>query len=119
MPKLRMLAGKMPALPGSALGGGDRLAARRPAAGEIVVLDEDAEVGDLVAQGVAMDAEGLGGAAEVPPVRLERGDDELLFELPSRLLQGQAATHELVDDLVQAPVEVLVGQVVFPRKESE
>src|SRR5262245_26515069 len=64
---------------------GSALAARLPAAGQIVVLHPDAEVGDLVAQGIAMDAERAGGAAEVAPVRFERSHDELPFELPPRL----------------------------------
>src|SRR5262249_33650430 len=87
-----------------------RLAARRPAAGKIVVLDQDAEVGDLVAQGVAVYAKRLRRAAEVPAVGLERSDDELFFVLPSGLFQGQASANELVDDLIQTSVEVLFGQ---------
>lgn len=57
-----------------------------------------------------MHAQGAGGAAEVAPVGLQGGDDELPFELPSGLLQGQAAANELIDDLEQASVEILVGQ---------
>src|SRR6185369_7085872 len=86
------------------------LAACRPAAGKVVVLDQNAEVGDLVAQGVAMNAEGLRRAAEVATVGFEGSDDELFFELPPGLIQGQASADELVNDLVETSVEVLFGQ---------
>src|SRR5262245_3102897 len=86
------------------------MAARLSAAGQVIVFHSDAEVGDLVAQGVAMDAERAGGAAEVPAVRLERGDDELPFELSSRLFQRHAPAYELIDDQKQASVESLFGQ---------
>src|SRR6185436_17167389 len=94
----------------------DRLPARRAAPLAIVVLDEDAEVRHLVAERVAVDPQGPGGTAEVAPIGLQRGDDELPFEFPPGLLQGQAAAYELVDDLVQASVEVLVSQNRCPRK---
>src|SRR6185295_8448851 len=86
---------------GSGSGGtvrGPALAAGLPAPGEIVILDSDPEVGDLVAQGVAVDAERPGGAAEITAVGFQRGNDELPFELPSRLFQCHAPPYELVDD---------------------
>src|SRR5436305_5876846 len=80
-------------------------------AGQVVVLGEDSQVADLVAQGVPVDAEGAGGAAEISLVRLERGDDELALELSPRLLQGEATADQLVYDLVQSSVEILLGQI--------
>src|SRR5262249_20617147 len=51
-----------------------------------------------------------GRTAEVPLIRLERGDDELPLELPPGLLQGDTAADQLVHDLVQPSVEILLGQ---------
>src|SRR4029079_10848603 len=87
-----------------------------PPAGQVVVLRPDAEVGDLVAQRVAVDAERAGGTAEVAPVRLQGGDDELPLKFTPSRLQRHAPAYELVDDLIQASVEVLFGQVRLPRK---
>src|SRR5689334_12640862 len=82
-----------------------------PPAGQVVVLRSDAEVGDLVAQRVAVDAERAGGTAEVAPVGFQGGDDELPFKLTPSLLQRHTPAHQLVDDLIQAPIEILFGQV--------
>src|SRR3954468_4274595 len=75
---------------------GPASAARLPPAGQVVILCPDAEVADLVAQGIAVDAERTGGAAEIAPVRLQGGHDELPFELPPRLLQRHAPAYELI-----------------------
>src|SRR5215218_6742987 len=99
--------------------GGSALAAGLPAAGEVVVLDPDAEIGDLVAQGVAVDPKRPGRAAEVAPVGFEGGHDELPLELSSGLLQRHASAYELIDDLVQASIEVLIGQWRSLREEIE
>src|SRR5579864_4860161 len=67
----------------------------------VVILCPDSEVGDLVAERVAMHAERLRRAAEVTSVGLQRSDDELSLELSPCLLESQSATHQLVDDLIQ------------------
>src|SRR5947208_85953 len=87
-----------------------------PPAGQVVVLRPDAEVGDLVAQRVAVDAERAGGTAEVAPVGLQGGDDELPLKLTPGLLQRHAPAYELIDDLIQASIEILFGQERLPRK---
>src|SRR6202043_415644 len=89
--------------------GGVVPAARLAPAGKVVVRAADAEVRDLVAQRVPVHAQGLGGAAEVPTVRLQGSDDELALELPPRLLESEPAADQLVDDLIEPSVEVLFG----------
>src|SRR5436305_4003593 len=90
-----------------------------PPAGQVVVLRPDAEVGDLVAQRVAVDAERAGGTAEVAPVGLQGGDDELPLKFTPGLLQRHAPAYQLVDDLIQASIEVLFGQVRLPQVEKQ
>src|SRR3954451_3965243 len=87
-----------------------------PPAGQVVVLRPDAEVGDLVAQRVAVDAERAGGTAEVAPVGLQGGDDELPFKFTPSLLQRHAPAYELIDDLIQASIEILFGHERLPRE---
>src|SRR5436305_5546751 len=89
-----------------------------PPAGQVVVLRPDAEVGDLVAQRVAVDAERAGGTAEVAPVGLQGGDDELPLKFTPGLLQRHAPAYQLVDDLIQASLESLFGQSALPRKQA-
>ena len=55
-----------------------------------------------------MDTEGLGGPAQVAVVGLERGDDELLFELAPGLLQGHSPAYQLIDDPHQATAQALI-----------
>src|SRR3954463_4028990 len=89
-----------------------------PPAGQGVVLRPDAEGGGLVAQRVAVDAERAGGTAEVAPVGLQGSDDELPFKFTPSLLQRHAPAYELVDDLIQASIEILFGQERPPRKKA-
>jgi hypothetical protein len=104
---------------GGAVGGPSSLAAELPAAADqVVVLCSDAEVGDLVAQGVAVNTERPGGSAEVPPVALQGSDDELPLELPPGLLQRHAPAYELVDDLEQASIQILVCQERIPLEKG-
>src|SRR5690606_32438099 len=65
------------------------------------------EVRDLVAQGVAVNPQAASGAAEVPVVGPQGGDDELPFDLLTRLLEGHPLGDELVDDLRQTSIEIL------------
>jgi hypothetical protein len=66
-----------------------------------------------------MDPERPGGTAEVPPVALEGSHDELALELSSGLLQRHASVNELIDDLVQASIEILISQERPLRKKAE
>ena len=67
----------------------------------------DAQVRNLVAQGVAMDSEAARRTTIVPVVGPQGGRDELPFELLTGLLQSQPLADELIDDLVQPAVVVL------------
>src|SRR5687767_7627773 len=88
------------------------LAAGMSAAGHRPQLvGSDPQVGDFVAQRVAMDAERLRGAADVAGMLAQRGDDELLLELAARLLECDALTNQLIDDLKQTPIEILFRHV--------
>ena len=60
-----------------------------------------------------MNPERPGGTAEVPPVAFEGSHDELPLELSSGLLQRHASVNELIDDLVQASIEILISQERF------
>ncbi len=82
------------------------------AAGEVVILGHDPEVGDLVAEGCCGGLPASAPNGRSCPGWTSGGDDELPLELPSRLVERHATTYELIDDLVQAPVEILFRQVL-------
>ncbi len=55
-----------------------------------------------------MDPQRSCGTREISFVRTQGGFDELLFELPTRLVQGYPPPHQLVHDLPESPVEILL-----------
>ena len=56
---------------------------------------------DLLAEGVAVDAEVLGGPRQVAAVALQHAHDELLLELPLGLGEQDALVHHLDDQGLQ------------------
>jgi len=55
-----------------------------------------------------MNSKRLSRTRQVAIVGLERRHDVLLLELAARLVQSNSAPHQLIDDLSQAPVEILL-----------
>jgi len=47
-------------------------------------------------------------ARDVACIGLQRGDNELLLELSSRLIQGQTLVDQLIDQLTESSVECLL-----------
>ena len=79
----------------------------------------DAQVRNLVAQGVAMDSQAARRATVVPVVGAQGGRDELPFEFLTSLLQGQSLADQLIDDLMQSAVVVLSVHSRFTLLEQE
>ena len=74
----------------------------------------DSETANLVAQRISMHTERFRGTGEISFVRLQRRNDELLFELTPRLVEREPAPHQLVYDLYQSTVQILLHHHTDP-----
>src|SRR5262249_30382649 len=74
----------------------------------LLTRQADVQNPDLVAQRVAMNAERVRGAPEVSRGALHGADNVLLLEFLLRQIEGNAVGQELVDNLLQLPVQIHV-----------
>ena len=74
----------------------------------LLAREPDVENARLVAQRVAMDAEGVRGAAEVSGGALHRSHDVFLLELFLREVQRDSVREKLIDDLLKLSIEIHV-----------
>ena len=61
---------------------------------------------DLGAQGVPVDAETVGGAADIALVELQGSEDELPFEDPTSLSETDALADQMPDELIKPVAQV-------------
>jgi hypothetical protein len=66
------------------------------------------EIADFVSQGITVNSEGLCGTGEIAFIGAQRGDDELLLELSSGLIQGDSPSHQLIHNLPESPIQILL-----------
>jgi hypothetical protein len=69
--------------------------------GDYEVTSSDLVFLDLLAEGVSMDLEILGGSREVPPMALQHAGDEPLLELAPGVREEDSPLDHLGDECVQ------------------
>src|SRR4029077_1492510 len=86
---------------------------------ELFARESDVQDPDLVAQCVAMDAEGARRASEISRGSLHRADDVFLLEFLLREIERDAVGQELIDDFLELPVEIHASLPQIKRTETK
>jgi hypothetical protein len=75
----------------------------------------DSQAANLIAQGVPMNTQRLGGTGETALVCFQGCDNKLFFEFAPGLIERQPAPHQFIYDLYESTVQVLLHHHIAPR----